>query len=165
MSFRAAPRQKFNSTQLKCLHPGCRRWFKGTSARTKHYRVYHGPQAAMHSAAKQLSPDEPEDSESSSSNSHSVIDRQSIPPCFPSPSRSHFTPEIPLTDVPRLEHNMSPDRGSQRTGFSHSSNGPSQRQSSMPLYDRVVHHPLLNGMYVYLLYVFALTSRSYRETL
>jgi hypothetical protein len=151
MPFCAAPRQKFNSTQLQCLHPGCHRWFKATSARTKHYHRYHGPQVAMLSAARELSPDEP--------------------------SSSRFTPEIPLTDVPMLEHNMSPDQGSQRSGFSHSSvqttshqflpsNGPSQRQSSMPLYDhRVVHHLLLNGMYVYLLYVFALTSCSYRETL
>lgn len=42
------PRRRYNSNQIKCTIPGCRRWFKNSSGRTKHIRSYHGPRSAMH---------------------------------------------------------------------------------------------------------------------
>jgi hypothetical protein len=40
-------RQEFSLSRVQCSVPGCRRWFRNLSGRTKHIRSSHGPHGAM----------------------------------------------------------------------------------------------------------------------
>jgi hypothetical protein len=41
-------RRKHNPHRLKCTYHGCKRWFKTAGGRTRHVRLFHNAEAAMH---------------------------------------------------------------------------------------------------------------------
>jgi hypothetical protein len=68
-------RQRYNTTQLKCTVHGCQRWFRNQSGRTKHFRSYHGPQAAMHSHSHHLPSNSSRDDMDMHVDDASLVDR------------------------------------------------------------------------------------------
>jgi len=150
-----------NPARLKCLVPGCRRWFKNASGRTKHIRVCHNPQAAMRRTRwrrrLRSSPiggpvhieDIPLVSESSSRHS---TPPSSIPSRVSHPSVRYSPLALNDTDVPQHRDERSPSQAPWGSGLAVSpvsqrlrSLSPSHSPSIHPAPTLRIYHPFING--------------------